>query len=130
MELLWIITQAVYVIACVLLIFFVLIQESKGEGLAGVFGGGGGSQTLFGSSAPTVVHKATIYCAILFMGLGFLLMFRTPTRTTGGSVMEGVATSPPTATSAEEGEEAVGGGAGEGEPAGGAGTAPEPVEVP
>jgi len=107
MELLWIICQTAYVLACILLVFLILIQESKGEGLAGVFGGGGGSQTLFGSSAPTVVHKATIYCAVLFMGLGFLLMFHTPKRTTGRSVMEGVGSTPPLMTTPEEGAEAA-----------------------
>lgn len=108
MELVWMIVQAAYVVACVLLIFLVLIQESKGEGLAGVFGGGGGSQTLFGSSAPTVVHKATIYCAVLFMGLGFLLMFRTPTRRPVESVIPDTVSTAPVETSTE-GEEGAGG---------------------
>lgn len=102
MELLWMLVQAAYAVACVLLIFLILIQESKGEGLTGVFGGGGGSQTLFGSSAPTVVHRATIYCAVLFIGLGFLLMFRTPSQKPGGSIMEGMG-APPVETAPETG---------------------------
>lgn len=108
MELLWMIVQAVYAVVCLSLIFLILIQESKGEGLSGVFGGGGGSQTLFGSSAPTVVHKATIYFAVAFMGLGFMLMFRTPPRTEARSVMDGVAVPPPVTTSSEGAEETGG----------------------
>jgi preprotein translocase subunit SecG len=133
----WGIVQAVYVFSCLALIFLVLIQESKGEGLSGVFGGGGGSQTLFGSSAPTVVHKFTIWCAIGFMGLGFLLMFHTPTRQGPATGLEGF--SAPAATDTEEGEteEAAGegeAGAGMGveEPAEGAAEAPapEPADAP
>jgi preprotein translocase subunit SecG len=136
----WGIIQAVYVVSCFALIFLVLIQESKGEGLSGVFGGGGGSQTLFGSSAPTVVHKFTIWCAVGFMGLGFLLMFHTPTRKGPATDLEGFA-APPAATSTEDG--AVEESGDEGAPAmdveapaeapdEGAveGSAPEPAEVP
>jgi preprotein translocase subunit SecG len=108
MGLLWMIAQVVYVVVCVALIFLILIQESKGEGLAGVFGGGGGSQTLFGSSAPTVVYKATVYLAVAFMALGFLLMFRTPPQTRGRSVMEGVTPATPITAAPEEGEGAPG----------------------
>jgi len=124
MGLIWMLAQVAYIAVCLGLIFLVLIQESKGEGLSGVFGGGGGSQTLFGSSAPTVVHKATIWCAVLFMGLGFLLMFHVPTRRAPTTVMEGI-TAPPVTTGAEEGEEATEGGGETGAVEPGAAVAPE-----
>ncbi|MBU1318974.1 MAG: preprotein translocase subunit SecG [candidate division Zixibacteria bacterium] len=63
------------------LIISVLMQSSKGEGLAGAFGGGGGvSGAVFGGrGAAPFLSKATTALAIMFMGMCLLL-----TLTTGG----------------------------------------------
>ena len=57
-----------HVVVCVGLIGVVLVQSSKGGGLAGAFGGGGGlPQQMFGSRAvTTALNKITIYLAVAF----------------------------------------------------------------
>jgi len=58
-----------HVIVCIGLILVVLLQSSKGEGLAGsAFGGGGLSGAVFGGrGAATFLSKATSILAIVFM---------------------------------------------------------------
>ena len=59
-----------HVIVCVALVLVVLMQSSKGEGLAGTaLGGGGGlSGAVFGGrGAASFLSKATTVLAILFM---------------------------------------------------------------
>lgn len=62
-----------YVFVCIALIIIVLVQSGKGEGLAGIFGAGGGSQTIFGARTGDVLTKATTVLAILFMLLSLVL---------------------------------------------------------
>ena len=53
---------------CVLLIIVILLQSSKGSGLAGAFGGSGGAGAVFGGrGAATFLSKFTAVLAILFM---------------------------------------------------------------
>ncbi len=57
----------IHVIVCIALILIVLLQKGKGADMGAAFGGGG-SQTLFGSSgAGTFLTKATTTVAIVFM---------------------------------------------------------------
>ncbi len=59
-----------HVIVCVALVVVVLMQSSKGEGLAGsAFGGGGGvGQAVFGGrGAASFLSKATTVLAVVFM---------------------------------------------------------------
>jgi preprotein translocase subunit SecG len=67
----------VYVGVCVALIVSVLLQSSKGEGLAGAFGGGGGtSGAVFGGrGAANFLSRSTTVLAILFMFLAIVLSF-------------------------------------------------------
>jgi preprotein translocase subunit SecG len=62
----------VYIIVSVALIVIVLLQSGKGEGMAGVFGGGG-SQTIFGARTGDVLTKSTTVLAVLFMCLSLAL---------------------------------------------------------
>ena len=56
-----------HVVVCVALIMIVLLQTGKGADMGAAFGGGG-SQTLFGSTgASTFLSKATTGAAIIFM---------------------------------------------------------------
>ena len=56
------------------LVISVLMQSSKGEGLAGAFGGGGVSGAVFGGrGAAPFLSKATTALAIMFMGMCILL---------------------------------------------------------
>lgn len=60
-----------HILVCVALVLVVLMQSSKGEGLAGsAFGGGGGglSGAVFGGrGAASFLSKATTVLAVLFM---------------------------------------------------------------
>ncbi|MBI4684835.1 MAG: preprotein translocase subunit SecG [Nitrospirae bacterium] len=56
----------IHILACLFLIFIVLIQSGKGAELGAAFGGS--SQTLFGSrGAATFFSKVTTVAAIVFM---------------------------------------------------------------
>ena len=57
----------IHVVVCIALIMIVLLQTGKGADMGAAFGGGG-SQTLFGSTgASTFLSKATTVAAIVFM---------------------------------------------------------------
>jgi preprotein translocase subunit SecG len=67
----------IHILICVALIIVVLLQSSKGEGLAGAFGGGGISGAVFGGrGAASFLSKSTSILAIVYMfsclGLSFL----------------------------------------------------------
>lgn len=79
-----------HVIVCIALILVVLMQSSKGEGLAGsAFGGGGGgggamSGAVFGGrGAATFLGKATTVLAVIFMLNCGALAFMSADRTAG-----------------------------------------------
>ena len=56
-----------HVLICVFLMLVVLLQSSKGGGLAGAFGGMGGAGTVFGGrGAATFLSKVTGILAVLF----------------------------------------------------------------
>ena len=61
-----------HVMTCIALVLVVLMQSSKGEGLAGsAFGGGGGGglggAVFGGRGAASFLSKATSYLAVIFM---------------------------------------------------------------
>jgi preprotein translocase subunit SecG len=58
--------NALVLLLGILLIFLVLIQRGKGGGLAGAFGGAGGSSA-FGSRAGDLFTWITIYLAIAWV---------------------------------------------------------------
>ena len=66
----------VHIIVSISLIVTVLLQSSKGGGLAGTFGGTGMTGGIFGGrgAAPFLV-KATTLCAVLFMFTSISLNF-------------------------------------------------------
>jgi preprotein translocase subunit SecG len=76
----------IHILVCFALSAVVLLQSSKGGGLAGAFGGAGGApQQLLGSRGmTTLLHKATIWLAVAFFATSFLL-FITETSGTGGA---------------------------------------------
>ena len=65
----------VHIVVCVALIMIVLLQTGKGADMGAAFGGGG-SQTLFGSTgASTFLSKATTVAAIVFMLTSLVLAY-------------------------------------------------------
>lgn len=62
----------VYVIACLFLVFVVLIQKGEGGGLGGAFGGGA-VDVAFGAKADMTWKRATAVCATIFMTLAMVL---------------------------------------------------------
>ena len=71
----------IHVIVCVALIMIVLLQTGKGADMGAAFGGGG-SQTLFGSTgASTFLSKATTGAAVIFMLTSLALAYMSSHRT-------------------------------------------------
>jgi preprotein translocase subunit SecG len=80
----------VFVFDCALLMLVILLQDSKGQGLAGAFGGGGGFSTsmLGGRGAATFLSKATQYLGAAFLFLCILMSLIGPgSRVDSGSVV-------------------------------------------
>jgi preprotein translocase subunit SecG len=76
----------VHIIVCIALILIVLLQTGKGADMGAAFGGGG-SQTLFGTTgASTFLSKATTVAAIVFMLTSLTLAYMSSHRS-GGSIM-------------------------------------------
>jgi len=73
-----------HVFVCLVLILVVLLQSSKGSGLAGAFGGAGGQTMFGGQETATFLSRLTTYLAVLFMVLSLLLAFMSARRTGGG----------------------------------------------
>jgi preprotein translocase subunit SecG len=71
MGILGIFLLVVFIIACILLIFMVIIQDSDSDSLGGVFAGGSGSA--FGSRSTNVVIRFTYVLGALFFVCAFAL---------------------------------------------------------
>ncbi len=66
----------IHFIATILLMIVILLQSSKGGGLAGVFGGGGGMGAVFGGrGAASFLSKVTTVLATMFLGLALLISY-------------------------------------------------------
>ena len=66
-----------HVVVSVFLIFVILLQPGKGDGMAAFAGGGGGAQTVFGGrGSVTFLSKVTTVCAIIFMVTSLTLAWR------------------------------------------------------
>lgn len=74
-----------HVFVCLVLILVVLLQSSKGSGLAGAFGGGGGQTMFGGQETATFLSRLTTYLAIMFMVLSLLLAFLSSRRSAQGA---------------------------------------------
>ena len=75
---------AVYVIVAVLMVFVILMQRPKSEGLGAAFGGGV-TENLFGAQTTNVLTKITGWLAGIFFTLTFLLSILYAQRTNTGS---------------------------------------------
>ncbi|HOL95487.1 MAG TPA: preprotein translocase subunit SecG [bacterium] len=76
-----------YIVVCVGLIFFILIQSNKGMGLSGAFGAMGASDSVFGSSGGiNVVMKITIGLVVVYTITTLTLSVVPPPARTGGII--------------------------------------------
>jgi preprotein translocase subunit SecG len=69
----------IFMIVCLVMIGVILLQRSRGGGLAGAFGGGG-SDTMLGSLQSSELVKFTTYLAIGFFVLAIAMDFFPPQR--------------------------------------------------
>jgi preprotein translocase subunit SecG len=65
---------AVLVVVSILLVFIVLMQRPKQEGLGASFGGGVTDQ-MFGAQTTNVLQKFTVYLAVMFFVITLLMQF-------------------------------------------------------
>ena len=63
-----ILLNVLIVFVSLMLMFIILIQRGKGGGLAGAFGGAGGSSA-FGSKAGDTLMKVTLYLAAVWIAV-------------------------------------------------------------
>ncbi len=84
------------VIAALLLIGIILIQQSKSGGGLGAMGGGI-TETVFGASAGNVLTKGTVILTAVFLTTTLLLAILTGHRRPGASVVETQLTQPQSA---------------------------------
>ncbi len=56
-----------HVLACILLIFVILIQSGRGGGLSEAFGGGSATQTVFGAKTAAFVIRMSVIFATIFI---------------------------------------------------------------
>jgi len=93
-----ILVTIVHVLVSLILIGVVLLQTGKRADLAGAFGGGG-SQTAFGPrGAANVLSTITTWAAVMFMVTSLSLAIMSARSSgAGGSVLDGVDSTPATA---------------------------------
>lgn len=75
MAILTAVLNVLLVVTSLFMICLILIQRGKGGGLAGAFGGMGGSSA-FGTKAGDVFTRVTIYVAIFWGFLAMVLVFQ------------------------------------------------------
>ncbi len=85
---------AIHIIACLLLIGIVLLQQGKGADMGAVFGGS--SSTIFGSSgAGNFLTRMTTATAVIFMLTSLTLTYSTARNVTSTVFDEGPLPEPP-----------------------------------
>jgi len=57
----------IHLIVCIGLIMIVLLQAGKGQGIAGLFGGGGSDQLFSAPSGLAFIKKITVAMAVIFV---------------------------------------------------------------
>jgi preprotein translocase subunit SecG len=66
----------IHVIACLLLILFILLHAGRGGGVSEMFGGGMQSQAMGSTVMERNLDRITVITAIIFTGTTILLAFR------------------------------------------------------
>ncbi len=77
-------------VVCTLIVAMVLLQTGKGGGMAGVFGGGAGPESLLGTRAASFLVKVTVVLCLIFLTI-CLTLGRFGRRSLGRSKYESTA---------------------------------------
>jgi preprotein translocase subunit SecG len=79
----------IFTLLCIFLIFVIVIQPARGEGIASAFGGSG-SETFFGTKAGQHINKFTIGLSIVFLLLAIIInaLNRSASRSEGSLIRE------------------------------------------
>ncbi len=78
-----------FVLACILMVISILLQSSKGQGLASSFGGMGASSAFGPRGAASFLQRVTIVLAVLYALLCiFINIFGTSAGTTQESILQ------------------------------------------
>jgi preprotein translocase subunit SecG len=67
---------ALHVVVSVFLIFVILLQPGKGDGMAALGGGGNANSVFGGRGSVTFLAKVTEVCAVIFMITSLTLAYR------------------------------------------------------
>ena len=79
----------IHIMVSMLLVLVVLMQSSKGGGLAGAFGGGGGMSAAFGGrGAGTFLSRVTTILAVTFMLSCLAQVFISKNQSVGQSLLQ------------------------------------------
>ncbi|MFQ5706422.1 MAG: preprotein translocase subunit SecG [bacterium] len=79
----------IFVIVCIALTVVILLQSSKGGGLAGAFGGGGGMGAVFGGrGAATFLSRVTSILATAFLLISLILSLLNKQHTAAKGLVE------------------------------------------
>ncbi len=81
----WILT-VVFAIVALVMVLIILVQRPQGGGLAGAFGGAGGSstETVFGGRVGDALTYATVTAFVIYIGLAISLNLLDETALAGG----------------------------------------------
>jgi preprotein translocase subunit SecG len=85
----------ILIIVSLFLVMVVLMQKSKDGGMGAALGGGA-AEAAFGADTSNVLSKSTIYAAVLFFGMAFILYLgriyeRNHAKTLAGSALPTIA---------------------------------------
>jgi len=87
-----------FLLICIVLTVSILLQSSKGGGMAGAFGGGPAMGAVFGGrGAATFLNRLTAWMAVLYLVVAFLI-----SKAAGGSTGNDMANQSLVAQSREE----------------------------
>lgn len=90
---------AIHILVAIFLVFLVLMQKSKDQGIGAAFGGAA-TEAVFGAGTTTALVRMTIWCACIFLGCSLLLAILHARRDAGQSrsvlqrVVEGTPAAP------------------------------------
>ena len=78
----------IHIFVSLFLVIVILMQSSKGGGLAGAFGGAGTSAVFGGRGAASFLQKLTTGLVVAFMAIAILISFSSRSTDDGTSIIQ------------------------------------------